>query len=299
MTMSLTGFRYDRKRKRAVFDGYVAGTRGKVRRERRLDNVSHDQALAAWKVFRADLASGRAIDGPLTLREFVAKYYELIAASHAPGTRKTQGVIIKNHLLRYFGDSELTTITSMQKTQREAEIPISRACRDALRVCQTKAVASVYVFVDMHGTAAGTPAGGKPVSASDPSHYIGVTVGNQGCTPGYWKNHTDSWPATGYSPTQTVSSVFAQASLYPSGISTLLAALDLAGGPGVDGAAEILLRAATAALLNASHAGVSYPRPPSTVIADVNGVLASQNRDVMLALAAALDADNNLGCPLN
>lgn len=69
---------------------------------------------------------------------------------------------------------------------------------------------SVYVFVDMHGTAAGTPAGGNPISASDPSHYIGVTVGNQGRTPGYWKNHTDSWPATGYSPTQTVSSVFAR-----------------------------------------------------------------------------------------
>jgi hypothetical protein len=93
--------------------------------------------------------------------------------------------------------------------------------------------------------------------------------------------------------------VFAQASLYAVGSSRLLDALGFAGGPDLNGAAEILLRAATAALLNASHPNVSYPRPPATVITDVNGALASQNRDAMLALAAALDADNNLGCPLN
>ena len=110
----LAGFRYDKKRKRAVFDGYVAGTNGKVRRQRTIDNVTHDQALAAWKTFRADLASGRAIEGPLTLTEFVTKYYDLIAANHTAGTRKSQGVIIKNHLLRYFGDAELTTITTIR-----------------------------------------------------------------------------------------------------------------------------------------------------------------------------------------
>jgi hypothetical protein len=35
------------------------------------------------------------------------------------------------------------------------------------------------------------------------------------------------------------------------------------------------------------------------VIADVNAALATGNRDVMLSLAASLDADNNLGCPLH
>ena len=149
------------------------------------------------------------------------------------------------------------------------------------------------------GTATGTPTGGSAVTATDPSHYNGVTVGNQGCTPGYWKNHTDSWPATGYSPSQTVSSVFGQATLYAAGVSDLLSALGFAGGAGAEGAAEILLRAATAALLNASHANVNYPAPPSAIIADVNSALGSQDRDGMLVLAAALDADNNLGCPLN
>ncbi|HEX6179535.1 MAG TPA: hypothetical protein VF057_14320, partial [Thermoanaerobaculia bacterium] len=165
--------------------------------------------------------------------------------------------------------------------------------------CTASGIATAGQYSNL-GTATGTPAGGSPVTATDPSHYNGVTVGDQGCTPGYWKNHTDSWPPTGYSPSQTVTTVFAQVALYPSlSVASLLDSLSFAGGPDVEGAAEILLRAATAALLNASHPGVSYPRIPSSVIADVNNALTSQNRDVMLALAAALDADNNLGCPLN
>ena len=110
----LPGFAYDSKRKRVVLDGFVPGTKCKVRRQRTVENVTRDQALAAWKIFREELASGRAVEGPLTLRQFVAAYYELIAATHAPGTRKTQGMILKNHLLRYFGDSELAAITTIR-----------------------------------------------------------------------------------------------------------------------------------------------------------------------------------------
>lgn len=138
MTKQLTGFHYDKKRKRAVFDGYVAGTKGKVRRQRTIDNITEFQAQAAWKLFRDDLASGRAIEGPLTLCEFIERYYQLIAASHAPGTRKTQGLIIKNHLLRYFGDSELTTITTIRVIDFMADMR-SQSCspsyiNDAVRV---------------------------------------------------------------------------------------------------------------------------------------------------------------------
>ena len=159
------------------------------------------------------------------------------------------------------------------------------------------AVAGQYANV---GTASGTPSGGSPITATDPSHYLGQVLGNQGCAPGYWKNHTDSWPPTGYSPTQKVKTAFPSVTtFYPAlGEQTLLTALGFAGGPGGEGAAEILLRAAVAALLNASHPDVAYPRTPASVIGDVNGALL-QNRDAMLALAAALDADNNRGCPLN
>lgn len=110
----LPGFRYDAKRKRAFFDGYVAGTNGKVRRRRTIETITRDQALTEWKTFRKDLASGRAVDGPLTLQQFFDRFYSLISAGHGAGTKETQGHIIKNHLLRYFGDTELTKIHNDQ-----------------------------------------------------------------------------------------------------------------------------------------------------------------------------------------
>ena len=124
--------------------------------------------------------------------------------------------------------------------------------------------------------------------------------GDEGCTPGYWKNHTDSWAAAGYSPGQTTGSVFAGASAFPSLASqTLLQSLQGGGGPGTLGGAKILLRAAVAALLNAGHPGVGYPRTTAEILADVNSALTSNSRDTMLALATELDNDNNGGCPLN
>lgn len=122
--------------------------------------------------------------------------------------------------------------------------------------------------------------------------------GDEGCTPGYWKvsQHHDSWEPTGYTTGQTVGSVFANASPYAG--TTLVDALGFGGGPGINGAKKILLRAAVAALLNASHPDVAYPRSAADVIADVSAALAG-SRDTMLALASELDEDNNLGCPLN
>lgn len=129
-----------------------------------------------------------------------------------------------------------------------------------------------------------------------------TTVGTtQGCTPGYWKNHTDSWQE--YVPTQTVSSVYSGAAPYAG--ETLLVALNGGGGPGVNGAKTILLRAAVAALLNSAYDPLLYPWQRSgsqfrpALIATVDAALASGNRATMLALATWLDTDNNLGCPLN
>lgn len=109
----LPGFNYDARRKTLVLDGYVRGSRT-VRRQRTIRNVTRDQALARWREFRADLESGRAIEGPLTLREFVERFYELIAANHRASTRATQQVLIERHVLRYFGDAHMHTITSIR-----------------------------------------------------------------------------------------------------------------------------------------------------------------------------------------
>ncbi len=122
--------------------------------------------------------------------------------------------------------------------------------------------------------------------------------GGEGCTPGYWKNHVDSW--VGYSPDQTVESVFANAALYPSiSGATLLEALKFGGGPGSLGAAQLLVHHGVAALLNASHPGVDYPRTAADIESDVDAALLTQDRDTMLDLKSELDRDNNLGCPLN
>jgi hypothetical protein len=134
----------------------------------------------------------------------------------------------------------------------------------------------------------------SPVSASN--------IGNEGCTPGYWKNHTTNWEE--YTPSTQLKTIFTfPASLAGFGDQTLLTALQGGGGPGVDGATRILMRAASAAVLNAAHEGVGYPYrrfdEPFNIVAKVNAALASLDRQTMLTLAATLDAANNLGCPLN
>ena len=109
----LPGFNYNARRKTLVLDGYVRGSRT-VRRQRTIRNVTRDQALKLWREFRADLETGRAIEGPLTLHQFVDRFYALIAANHRPSTRATQQVLIGNHILRYFGDAHMHTITSIR-----------------------------------------------------------------------------------------------------------------------------------------------------------------------------------------
>jgi len=105
--------------------------------------------------------------------------------------------------------------------------------------------------------------------------------------------------ATGYSPNQTLESVFDVPDQFGLDNTTLVQALSLQGGNTVKGAAQILLRAAVAALLNASSPSLDYPLTTAQVINSVNAALASNNRATILTLASRLDGYNNLSCPLN
>ena len=135
-----------------------------------------------------------------------------------------------------------------------------------------------------------------------PAYATGT--GYEGCTPGYWKNHTTNWQEA--EPSDLLSSIYSQARANVAGL-TLEEALAGSGGPGADGAAVILARAATAAWLNAAHDGLGYPwqrnatspqgNPP--LVATVNAAFLTGSRSAMLELATQLDSDNNLGCPLN
>ncbi|MEW6225303.1 MAG: hypothetical protein AB1627_11815 [Chloroflexota bacterium] len=131
-----------------------------------------------------------------------------------------------------------------------------------------------------------TVVGAAPVAACD-----------QGCTPGYWKNHTDTWLT--YGPNQTVGSVFViPAELSSLANVTLIDALQGKGGPGLVGAAKILLRAGVASLLNAAVLGDNFAYP-DWVIAQVNRALDDPDRVQMLLYAEWLDGLNNTYCPLN
>jgi hypothetical protein len=80
---------------------------------------------------------------------------------------------------------------------------------------------------------------------------------------------------------------------------TLLQALSGDGGNSVADAALMLLRAATAAILNAAHPDVDYSIKMQQIITDVNAALASGNRNTMLKLANTLDKYNNKNCPID
>lgn len=126
-------------------------------------------------------------------------------------------------------------------------------------------------------------------------------IGQDGCTPGYWKNHTEAWQR--FSPTTTLGEYFTfPAELADFADDTFLEALNYGGGPDLAGATEILMRAAVAAMLNMAHHDVDYPlRPysqPGNVQKMVNDALASLDRDTIIKTASYLDKRNNLGCPL-
>lgn len=75
--MNLKGLHYDARRKRAVLDGYTRDADGeRRRRQRTIENITKREAVEEWKKFRADLESGRAIDGPMTLKQFVDLFFE-------------------------------------------------------------------------------------------------------------------------------------------------------------------------------------------------------------------------------
>lgn len=114
--------------------------------------------------------------------------------------------------------------------------------------------------------------------------------GDQGCTPGYWKNlrkHLAAWTAAGFAPGDDFDTVFGVNAFTPD--ITLEQALNLGGG-----GLNKLARHAVAALLSAAHPDVNYPLTLAQVIALVQSAISDPEPE-----ATQLDTFNNLGCPLN
>jgi hypothetical protein len=116
-------------------------------------------------------------------------------------------------------------------------------------------------------------------------------TGNEGCTPGYWKQtqHFDSYPA-GITPSTTFTSIFGVG-----GTLTFLQALGLNGGD-----TNALWRHGAAAYLNAASDDVDYAYTTAQVIDIVQGDGDFAGLSVE-ARKNLLDAANNGvgGCPLN
>jgi hypothetical protein len=131
-------------------------------------------------------------------------------------------------------------------------------------------------------------------------------IGQEGCTPGYWKNHTGNWFEAGphsLIPTNTLlNSTRVRFVTSPElAGATLHEALSFRGGSSLLDAERILLRAAAAAWLNAAHEGLGYPYRrfvAGGIVEMVNTAIASGDRAAMLAVKDRLEAANELGCPL-
>ena len=83
------------------------------------------------------------------------------------------------------------------------------------------------------------------------------------------------------------------------GNATLLAALSWPAGDEVEEKAQVLLHHATAAVLNAAHPNITYPKSEAWIISAVNAALASGDPDVMLALMDEFDMYNNYGADIH
>jgi hypothetical protein len=211
----------------------------------------------------------------------------------------TGSAVSFSYVVTNTGTTDLTDIAVTDDKGVAVSCPQTALAAGGSMTCTANGTAQAGQYSSVGRVTADGP--GCSVSANDPVNYYGQpTGGTQGCSHGYWKNHPGSWPATGYSTSQTVSSVFSQASLYPSiGPVSLMDSLSFQGGSDLNGAAQNMIKQATGSLLNSAHAGVDFPWQTAQLISDVNAALASKNANTLLSLATVLEHDNTLGCPLN
>jgi len=109
--------------------------------------------------------------------------------------------------------------------------------------------------------------------------------------------HFSSWPPP-YVPETPLKFVFDLTGYADLNEDTMLDALNYQGGSTDEEAAQILLRVATGAVLNAAS-GLNYPMSVPQIESAVDDALASADRDQILNLATTLDRFNNSSCPLN
>jgi hypothetical protein len=142
------------------------------------------------------------------------------------------------------------------------------------------------------GTPTDTP---TDTPTNTPTNTPTPVVGNEGCTPGFWKQpqHFHFWCAP-YAPNTLVSTVFDTTDCGCDFSSlTFLQALSGSSGPTICDAQRKLYQMGVSALLNACS--VAYPLSTAQIISEVNAALASCDKSTVLAEASRLDTFNNFG----
>ena len=124
--------------------------------------------------------------------------------------------------------------------------------------------------------------------------------GDEGLTPGFWKNHPELWAV--YDPNQAWTSVFADPITIDMGKKTensdptLLEVLGAKGGINeAENVYDALARHAVAAILNAAHGDVDYPLSTASIISQVNEVINNGINTDAEPLKDTLEGYNQLG----
>jgi hypothetical protein len=122
--------------------------------------------------------------------------------------------------------------------------------------------------------------------------FLNTPPGDEGCTPGFWKNNAKNWGAVawyGYTPGDWFDGVFGCGPHI-----TLLAALELKGG-----GENALIRHAVAALLNAESPWVAYATSSANIISSTCAALASGDKQIITDQKDEFDMWNNAGCSVD
>jgi hypothetical protein len=147
-------------------------------------------------------------------------------------------------------------------------------------------------LVPNEACATGTSPLGIVVDDCDTANVVARTVVdggcNWGCTPGYWKNHIDSWVS--YAPDDSFETIFGVTLNGNLKNLTLGEGLDLRGGD-----VKSLIRHAVAALLNSSSPDLFYNYATAEVIAKVQEAF---NNGTYELIKEEFEAENQY-CPLN
>jgi hypothetical protein len=176
---------------------------------------------------------------------------------------------------------EIKRRVSGRRDERKPAAAIPQYARSVRRLAT--ALAAFLAIGGGSALAIKTAGGSKSTTSSVNTQY---NTGGQGCTPGYWKNHTAVW--TTYKPTDSFNAVFGVN--YNSSL-TLGGALNLQGG-----GFAALARHAAAALLNAAHGDVSYGFEEDQIKALVQQAFATNNPE---PTKNTFDTLNNAGCSID